>query len=175
MSEQCRATKFESADTFTSGYVETMLKVPKASSGFIAAFYLRSETGDDTAEDEIDFEWFFKPGVNGVQSNYFTKGIGRGLNERWHSALLLAESQNNWNKFGIRWVNDQFVEWFINDKSIRRIELVNAPTSINYPMKVYFSFWAADSRVYNWAGIPDWTLPIDDYEFQIKYMAVCQG
>lgn len=182
--QECGTTNLETKASFSSGYLEGMVKVPgnsAAYNGLVWAFYMRSNEGtNSTRQDEIDFEWLGNPAMfpGGTQSNYMIKGEGILVNHKYHFKANSGTTPYSFVKYGVKFVADSYVEWYINDVSVRRIEKGAVPYSgfLNYPMSVRISFWDGSNPAFNqWSGIADWNkYPIESYKFSFKYIMMCE-
>lgn len=182
--QECGSTNLQTKAAYSSGYLEAFLKVPGSSAaynGLVWALYMRSNEGtNSTRQDEIDFEWLGNPSMfqGGTQSNYMIKGEGILVNHIHHFKSHSGSSPYKFVKYGVKFEADSYVEWYINDVKVRRIEKGAVPYSgfLNYPMTARISFWDGSSRGFNqWSGVADWSnYPIESYKFSFKYIMMCE-
>jgi hypothetical protein len=177
--EECGTSMIKSKEAFTSGYLEATLRIPGsgiAYDGLIYAFYMRSLAGVGKQQDEIDWEWLGSPNKKElVQTNYLVKGVGISRHEGF---TYTGPSTYTFLKYGIRFEENKYIEWYINDKLVRRVDSRNR-TSImvgGLPMYVRISFWdASDNKnLLAWAGKANWdAYDIASYKLSFKYIMMC--
>ncbi|KAF5181861.1 Xyloglucan endotransglucosylase/hydrolase [Thalictrum thalictroides] len=129
--------RWRSKNQFQFGAFKAKIQCPKGNtSGLNFNIYLSSLEGDKS-QDEIDFEFLGKDKTI-VQTNYYTNGTGN--REMIHD--LGFDCSGGFHEYEIKWF-EEFIEWVIDGKVVRRDERKEGEEFPKKPMFLYSSIWDA--------------------------------
>ncbi|KAF9600095.1 hypothetical protein IFM89_002568 [Coptis chinensis] len=129
--------RWRSHTQFKYGIFKAKIQCPKGNtSGLNFNIYLSSLEGDKS-QDEIDFEFLGKD-KKIVQTNFYTTGTGN--REKIHE--LGFDCSDGFHEYEIRWF-EEFIEWVINGKVVRKEERKEGEEFPKKPMFLYSSVWDA--------------------------------
>lgn len=129
--------RWRSTTRYLYGKFKTQILCPKGNtSGLNFNIYLSSLEGDKT-QDEIDFEFLGKDKTI-VQTNIYTTGTGN--REEIHD--LGFDNSDGFHEYCIVW-GPNAIEWFVDGKSVRKVERKLWENFPEKPMFLYASVWDA--------------------------------
>ncbi|RKP26747.1 concanavalin A-like lectin/glucanase domain-containing protein [Syncephalis pseudoplumigaleata] len=131
---------------YRTGKVEARLRTG-STSGVVTSLYLRSGTGPDGSQDEVDIE-FVGQDPNQFQSFYWVDGK-RGQNDPiYHDTG--SDTSENYRVYGIDYQADE-VSWLLDGQVIRTLRREDANMFPTQSMRFKITIW--DGSDYdNWAG-----------------------